>query len=165
MADFLLYLQNKDGAILDFPDSEIVNEDSNMEYALIGLGAAYEFSHDNRYLNGLESGIKWLAERQIVSESSPWRGSWHYAYSNKRPYNPVKYSMSEKVLDVRGVDTTCALFVYLLYLDYRLTGNSNFIVQYKENAILALKFLIEKNRDKDGYFFSSWQKTRGIMGL
>ena len=164
IADFLLKLQNEDGAILDFPDSEIVNEDSNMEYALIGLGAAYEFSHDKRYLNGLESGIKWLAERQIVSESSPWRGSWYYAYGNKQPYNPVKYPMSEKVLDVRGVDTTCALFVYLLYLDYKLTGNSNFIEQYKNNAILALKFLIEKNRDKDGYFFSSWQNIKDDSG-
>ena len=41
MADFILSLQNAGGAIPDEKGVLTVNQDSNMEYALIGLGAAY----------------------------------------------------------------------------------------------------------------------------
>jgi len=41
VASYLLKQQNADGMIPDEPGSQIVNEDSNMEYALIGLAAAY----------------------------------------------------------------------------------------------------------------------------
>jgi len=60
MADFILSLQNASGAIPDERGAITVNEDSNMEYALIGLGAAYGASKDVKYLNGLEKGSSGL---------------------------------------------------------------------------------------------------------
>jgi hypothetical protein len=46
MEDFILSLQNAAGAIPDQPGASTVNEDSNMEYALIALGAAYSATKD-----------------------------------------------------------------------------------------------------------------------
>ena len=160
IADFILNLQNDYGAIPDTPEVDTTNEDSNMEYALIGLGAAYKSSQNHKYLDGLEKGIEWLAGRQVM-DSSFWHGSWYYAYSSVPPFTPVKIAMDENITDVRGVDTTCALFVYLLYLHSELTGNRDLFQQYKENAKAALDFLINNNRDDDGYFFSSWQEING----
>jgi len=37
---------------------------SNMEYALIGVGAAYASSKQDKYLEGFGRGIKWLADRE-----------------------------------------------------------------------------------------------------
>ncbi|HUD14728.1 MAG TPA: hypothetical protein VMQ56_13840, partial [Terracidiphilus sp.] len=68
MADFILSLQTPNGAIVDEPGGTKVNEDSNMEYALIGVGAAYASSKQDKYLEGLERGIKWLADREEMSD-------------------------------------------------------------------------------------------------
>jgi len=80
MADFILSLQTSDGAMVDEPGGTKVNEDSNMEYALIGLGAAYEASRDPKYLQGLEKGIQWLANSRR-DERSPLEGQLYFAYS------------------------------------------------------------------------------------
>jgi hypothetical protein len=45
-----------------------------MEYALMGLAAAYQHSRDPRYLAALEKGIRWLAAREEMSDPK-WRGS------------------------------------------------------------------------------------------
>jgi hypothetical protein len=91
VADFLLSLQNESGAIADTPGSTLANEDSNMEYALAGLAAAYWYSKDRRYLRALENGISWLADRQEMADPQ-WRGSWFYAYRTTPPYAPVAIS-------------------------------------------------------------------------
>jgi hypothetical protein len=156
MADYLLNQQDAAGAIPDEPGGEIVNEDSNMQYALIGLAAAYRFQKDSRYLNGLEKGLHWLAAREEMSDPS-WRGSWSYAYSIRPPYQPQPLSPGPGVKDVRGVDATSALFVYLLYQYRVLSGSETLAVNYQPQARAALDFVLDHNRSPQGFFYSSWQ--------
>lgn len=156
MADFILSLQNASGAIPDERGVTTVNEDSNMEYALIGLGGAYAASKDVKYLKGLEQGIKWLADREEMSDSK-WKGSWYYAYSANAPYGPLPTSPGPGIRDVRGVDATSALFVYLVYLDQRLSGSSALARTYAANCHAALDFVINHSLDSDGFSRSSWQ--------
>lgn len=158
IADFLLAGQNTDGAIPDAPGANIANEDSNMEYALLGLAAAYRHSRDPRYLLGLERGIHWLAARQDMS-ATRWRGSWWYAYEATPPYRPVAISPGPDVADVRGVDATGALFVYLLYLHRQLSGRDVLARTYEANARAALDFLLTANRSPDGLFYNAWHKS------
>jgi hypothetical protein len=157
MADFILSLQNAGGAIPDQPGAITVNEDSNMEYALIGLGAAYAATKDSRYKDGLERGIRWLAEREEMADPL-WKGSWRYVYSANPPYSPIPTSPAAGITDVRGVDATSTLFVYLLYLDQKLTGSDTLVRTYAANAQAALDFVVKHNLDKDGFSWSSWQQ-------
>jgi hypothetical protein len=157
MEDFILSLQNAAGAIPDRPGASTVNEDSNMEYALIALGAAYSATKDSRYKDGLERGIRWLAEREEMTDPL-WKGSWRYVYSANPPYASIPTSPGAGITDVRGVDATSTLFVYLLYLDQKLTGNDTLVRTYAANAQAALDFVIKHNLDKDGFSWSSWQQ-------
>src|SRR5579872_1100119 len=157
IADFILNLQTADGAIPDRPGVTTVNEDSNMEYALMGLGAAYLATKDQRYRDGLESGIRWLAARQEMTDPV-WRGSWRYVYSAVPPFAAIPTSAGEGIKDVRGVDATSTLFVYLLYLHERVTHTDTLARRYDTNAKAALDFVIRRNLDKDGFSQSSWQQ-------
>ncbi len=159
IAGFLLRLQDSNGAISDEPGSSVVNEDSNMEYALAGLAAAYWHNRDPRYLRGLDRGIRWLAAREEMADRR-WRGSWFYAFSAKPPYQPVPTSPGPGVVDVRGVDATGALFVYLLYLRSELSGSVALSNRYERNARAALGFILKRNRNRSrsGLFYSSWQR-------
>jgi hypothetical protein len=157
MADFILKLQTADGAIPDRPGVTTVNEDSNMEYALIGLAAAYAASKDRRYLDGVERGIQWLAAREEMNDPR-WNGSWRYVYSSVPPFPSIPTSPGAGITDVRGVDATCALFAYLLYLHQRLTGSDTLARTYAANAKAALDFVVQHNLDKDGFSQSSWQQ-------
>jgi hypothetical protein len=159
IGDFLLALQNEDGAIPDAKGSELVNEDSNMEYALLGLAAAYRYSEKPKYLQGLERGIAWLADREEMSDPR-WRGSWYYAFSSKPPYDPVPIPIAKGIVNVRGVDASSALFVYLLYVHSRIAGSGTLSVRYEENARAALDFIIAYNKKPDGSFSSSWQQWK-----
>jgi hypothetical protein len=155
-ADFILSLQEKNGAICESRDNRTVNQDSDMEYALMGLGAAYQTSGREKYLTGLERGIKWLAERQEM-EDSCWKGSWWYLYDTEGKHVPAP--QGAEIADVRGVDTTCALFVYLLDLDRRCAGKAGVWSQYEPNGRAALNFLLRRSRDGDGLTWSSFQKS------
>ena len=159
MADFILSLQNASGAIPDERGVISVNEDSNMEYALIGLGAAYAASKDAKYLDGLEKGIQSLADREEMKDPQ-WKGSWYYVYSAEAPYSRIPTSPGPGLTDVRGVDATSSLFVYLLYLDQRLTGRSTLAQANAGNARAALDFVLNRNLDRDGLSRSSWQLHR-----
>ena len=151
MADFILNLQQQDGAIPDAPGADTVNEDSNMEYALAALAAAYRSTGDGRYLTGLERGIAWLAGVQELE--GPWRGSWRFRYDRSgRPLRTAAGGAS----DIRGVGATSALFVYLLYLDGQCTGSAALAERYRENAAAALEFLLTKSRTEDGFMASSF---------
>lgn len=158
-AQFLLRLQNADGGIPDKPGGDRVNEDSNMEYALIGFGAAYQATGDHRYLQALEKGIRWLAAREEMTDSF-WRGSWRLVYSSIPPYAPVPAPPGAGVVDARGVGATSALFVYLIHLHQRLSGQTSLAVELAANAKAALDFVIARNRAADGFFYSSWQQAR-----
>jgi hypothetical protein len=158
IADYLLNQQNADGAIPDVPNGESVNMDSNMEYALMGLAAAYQHSRDPRYLAALEKGIRWLAAREEMSDPK-WRGSWFYAYSATPPYDPLPTSPGDPAItDVRGVGATSALFVYLLYLHSTLSGSNTLAEEYETHARAALDFVLDRNQSAEGFFYSSWQK-------
>ena len=155
MADFILSLQAENGAIPDAAGADSVNEDSNMEYALIALAAAYRATGREAYLTGLARGIAWLADAEVM-EDGPWRGSWWYRCSPDG--QPLPSPQAYGVTDVRGVDATSALFVYLLYLYERCTGSSAYTDGYRENAGAALDFLLTRSRTEDGFFASSFQQ-------
>lgn len=156
-AGYLLAQQDAGGAIPDVPNGESVNMDSNMEYALIGFAAAYQRSADARYLAALEGGIRWLAAREEMADP-PWRGSWFYAYSSTPPYAPLPVSPDPAIIDVRGVDATSALFVYLLYLHATLSGSNALAQEYEAHARAALDFVLAHDQSPDGFFYSSWQR-------
>ncbi|MBK8127721.1 MAG: hypothetical protein IPK53_01915 [bacterium] len=157
IADYLLSQQNAAGAIPDAPGVGSVNTDSNMEYALMGLAAAYDKTGDARYLTGLESGIRWLAAREEMADTN-WRGSWAYAYSASAPYAPLMTSPGDpEILDVRGVDATSALFVHLLYLHRDVSNTPALAQEFEPHARAALSFLRDHNRSADGFYYSSWQ--------
>ena len=154
-ADFILSLQCSNGAIKDSADTDTVNTDSNMEYALMGLGAAYRMTYDKRYLLGLKKGIGWLAAAECMSDRI-WKGSWWYSYSTSGKHRACPDG--NDILDVRGVDTTSALFVYLLYLDKRLDPDSSLYDKYRKNAEAAVRFIEVMSIGKDGLSWSSYQK-------
>lgn len=164
VADFILGLQGRDGAIRDRPGGSVVNEDSNMEYALLGLAAAYRETRKPRYLRGFENGIRWLAGRENMSRGR-WRGSWYYAFSARPPYRPLRISPGPGIRNVRGVDTTSAYFAYLLYLDSRLPGNHGLAAEFGGHARAALDFVLKRNRGPAGTTYSSWQHRKGRWRL
>lgn len=158
IVDYLLNQQDANGAIPDVPNGETVNIDSNMEYALIGFAAAYHYAGSPAYLSALELGIRWLAAAEEMTDAQ-WRGSWFYAYSSVPPYQPVPTSPDDPaIMDVRGVDATSALFVYLLYLHSVLSGSDALAQEYDANARAALDFVLAGNQSPDGFFYSSWQR-------
>jgi len=154
IADFILSLQNADGAIIDEAGVNTVNQDSNMEYALIGLGAAYDATKNPKYLDALEKGIKWLAQREEMTDGR-WKGSWYYVFAANSP-DHIPTSAGPGITDARGVDATSTLFAYLLYLDQRLTGSDHLAKSYEPNARAALDFVIYHNLATDGFSQSSW---------
>lgn len=164
VADFLLETQRPSGAIPDRPGGRRVNEDSNMEYALIGLGAAYEASGDRRYLAALRKGILWLAGLEEMAVPR-WRGSWFYAYSALAPFDPIPTSSGKGVRDVRGADATSALFAYLVWLHRELSGNASLARDLEPNVRAALDFILARNRARDGLFASSWLLRGGRWRL
>jgi hypothetical protein len=157
IADFILSLQKPDGAIVDERGGNKVNEDSNMEYALIGLGAAYARSHQVKYLKGLEKGIQWLADREEMSDPR-WKGSWFFVYSAQTGEH-LPSSPGPGMMDARGVDATSAVFTYLLYLDSRLTHSSVFAGKFATNGRAALNFVLRENLAEDGLSQSSWLQS------
>jgi hypothetical protein len=157
MADFILSAQQPSGAIPDTVGGLGVNQDSTMEYALIGLAAAYEATENPKYLNGLESGIQWLADREEMSDPM-WKGSWFLTYNVNPPFDDLPTSQGDpNILDVRGVDATSALFAYLVYLDKKLSHSDVLAEKFEANARAALGFVIAHNLDRDGFSWSSWQ--------
>lgn len=160
VANFLASLTQSSGAMPDEPGSNICNEDSNMQYALIGLAHAYACLGDQKYLDAFTRGTEWLAAREDMSNTK-WRGSFRYAYSTKSPYPPLVISPGGGVTDVRGVDATSGLFVYLLFLHKKITGNDVLVNKYAQNARAALDFVLTNNWGKDGFSLSSWQLING----
>lgn len=159
MADFILANQDGNGAIPSAPGSHRVNEDSDMEYALMGLAAAYAEYGDRRYLRGLGLGLTWLADRQDLA--GRWRGSWRYAYSATPPYRPVRVSPGAGIDDVRGVDSTSALFVHLVDSYRRLGGSRRVVRALRPHAQAALDFLMRRSRSGAGWFLSSYHLRDG----
>jgi len=153
LADFILGLQNADGAVEDARGSNTVNSDSNMQYALIALAAAYEHTGQKKYLRGLEKGIAWLADREDLSDPT-FKGSWWYGYDLEGRHVPTPPGPG--FVDARGVDTTSALFVYLLYLDQRVNPATRLPGIYREHAMAALRFIEQVSTDTDGLTWSSW---------
>jgi len=164
VTDYILEQQNEDGAIPDRRNGSKVNEDSNMEYCLIGLASAYWFSKDQKYLDGLEKGIEWLAAREEMNDEK-WSGSWWYTYTATPPYDHIPTSPGGNVTDVRGVDATSTLFAYIVYLHSVVAGNRDMADKYEANAKAGLDFVLRNNRSSDNFFMSSWQKANGTWKL
>ncbi len=138
MADFILSLQDASGAVEDVAGWGTVNTDSNMEYALIGLAAAYDATKDRRYLDGFERGVAWLADREELDDHF-WRGSWRYSYDAHG--NHVAVPPGDGYADARGVDTSSALLAYLVYLARRVDPDSDLPGRYETHVRAALEFV------------------------
>jgi hypothetical protein len=159
MADFILTLQDAGGAIKDSPGGTVCNEDSNMEYALLGLAAAYKQSGNPKYLVGFEKGVVWLTDR--IDMSTEWRGSFFYTYACSPPYAHIATSPGSGVKDVRGVDTTSAYLPYLLYVHSRITNSPSLSSTYAVQAKAALDFVVTHNLTAKGTTSSSYQLKKG----
>jgi hypothetical protein len=146
IADFILSLQQPSGAIKDDPGGSLINEDSNMQYALIGLAAAYAHSGDPKYLEGLRAGVEWLGSKMTMDDPR-WNGS--YPLSFNYPSYSGNYS-------TRGVDATSSLFPYCVHLHQRLSGSNALRDQYEPQIRAALQFLDTYNTCADGFSLSSW---------
>ncbi len=152
MADHILLLQHTNGAISDYLDdnstpAEQVNDGSNMDYAMMGLIAAFDIaSHMNPpdprsvdYRTAVENGMMFLAACQTM-DSSLFHGTWYDSFL------PVGTPLNDQV---RAVDTTTVLFVYVLYL-METYYNTTYPSLY-DNAQAALDFLLTHSVDEDMY--------------
>ena len=146
IADYILSLQLPAGAILDSKGDTIVNEDSNMEYALMGLASAYSRTRDPKYLEGLRKGVEWLGANMTMGDPF-WAGSFPLFFT--APGLAGNYS-------TRGVDATSSLFVYCVYLHQRLSGTTALRDKYEPQIRAALSFLDAHNTAADGFSLSSW---------
>lgn len=164
MADFILSLQDSGGAIKDSPGGTVCNEDSNLEYALLGLAAAYNQTKNSKYLMGFEKGLAWLADREEMSDPE-WKGSWYYTYACSPPYAHIATSPGDGVTDVRGVDTTSAYFPYLLYIHQQISNSDTLVKKYELHAKAAMDFVIRKNFNSEGLSESSYQLKNGKWSL
>ncbi|MBI4744127.1 MAG: hypothetical protein HY776_04845 [Actinobacteria bacterium] len=154
-ADFIVALQDKNGAIKDSSDGYI-NEDSTMEYGLIGLAAAYHKTNNAKYLTALKKGIKWLAKVQNKD------GSWYIAYNHNYLSETPSVYQEDSIEAIKGVASTNSLFVYNLYLYTYLSKDKTLAVILRKNSEKALIFILKNNYDaKDGYFRNSYQKRNG----
>ncbi len=159
VADYLLSQQDAAGCIPDLKEGHLCNEDSTMEYALVGLAAAGWHSQEAKYREGVRQGIAWLAARQEMTDPR-WRGSWRYAFATHPPYAAVPTSPGPGIKDVRGVDATGALFAYDLFLYTQISGTNALAREYETNARAGLDFVLSRNLGPDGFAFSSWQRKR-----
>ena len=146
IADYILSLQLPEGAIVDSRGVSIINEDSNMEYALMGLAAAYSHTRDPKYLEGLRKGVEWLGAQMTMNDPF-WAGSYPLYFT--APSFAGSYG-------TRGVDATSSLFVYGVYLHQRLSGTTTLRDQYEPQIRAALSFLDAHNTAADGFSLSSW---------
>lgn len=146
IADYILSLQLAEGAIVDSKGSTVINEDSNMEYALIGLAAAYSYTRDPKYLEGLRKGVEWLGTHMTMGDPF-WAGSFPLYFT--APTYAGNYN-------TRGVDATSSLFVYCVYLHQRLSGSTALRDKYEPQIRAALSFLDAHNTGADGFSLSSW---------
>ncbi len=160
VADRLLARQQRSGVIADEPGGAVVNEDSNLSYALWGLAGAHRASGEQRYLRGLRRGVRWLADRLVMAPPR-WRGSYWYAYRATPPYPHLALSPGGDVADVRGVDATSALLAYDVWLYTRLSGDRKLARTLRARVLAAVDFVLHRNRAADGFFYSSWQRRRG----
>lgn len=149
MADFILSLQTVEGAIKDSPGAKRINEDSNMEYALMGLAAAYNYSKDQKYLEGLRRGVEWLGTH--ITMDGEWAGSFPLFFTS---------AAGAGNYNTRGVDATSSLFVYSVYLHQRLSGTTTLRDKYEAPIRAALNFLDTRNTCSDGFSLSSWVKGK-----
>lgn len=140
-ADFILSLQNEHGAILDHPDSRVANTDSKMQYALWGLAAAYTQTGAMKYLDGMRTGLLWLADRQRNN------GSWWIGYRATPPFTPKKGAY--------GVSATVGLFIYDLWL-YREVGGDPAVVRSLLPEVRAGLRFLRGMRAPDGTYYSAF---------
>jgi len=159
-ADYIVSIQNSDGAIPDAHDSGWFNNDNTMGYTITSLYFAYLESKDNRYRDAMKKALAWQAS---VQDSS---GLWHIAYKkNSRgtyvPSTPPEYTR-DSIDDIKSIDAIQSFFVYNLWLYSQIARDDDFARIKSESARMAIDALILNNRDENGrFFYSSWQLKRG----
>jgi prenyltransferase/squalene oxidase-like repeat protein len=146
-ADFLVDIQNQWGAIPDYPGGGTANYDSHMEYALWGLAAAFEETHDPKYLAAMKAGLSWLADRQRSD------GSWWLGYASVYPFAPIDSAY--------GVSATIGLFIHDLWWYDRISHDHEFTALLLPNVELGLSFLYGRMRAPDGTFRSAYIRADG----
>jgi hypothetical protein len=158
----VLRLQDERGAIHDAVDNYGINMDNNMGYALTALIAAHRATGDQRYLDGVRNGLRWLASVQEAD------GSWHWGYrmhgvpadGDYRPFVGAYYR-DRGITGIKSVDAIQAYFAYNLYLYGQAGGDPAFVNQMLPTARRGIESLIARNYD-GRLFYSSWQQRLGL---
>ncbi len=156
-AAFILAQQDENGAM---NESGLINTDSNMLYAMMGLLAAYDLTGQREYLRAVERGCRWLMQVQNKE------GDWYLAYRRQGSgYVPALPDSYSNFAAIRGVDTTSALFVHVACELQKRTDDPGLRRQLREAARRAYRFLITRNRDPvDGLYWNSFQLEKGRQG-
>jgi hypothetical protein len=164
-AEYVLRLQDERGAIHDAVDNDAINMDNNMGYALAALMAVYRATGEQRYLNAVRGGLRWLAEVQEAD------GSWHWGYrldggAADGVYRPFvgDYYRRRGITGIKSVDAIQAYFAYNLYLYSRGGGEPAFVEKMLPTARRGVESLIARNYD-GRLFYSSWQQRAGLWRL
>jgi hypothetical protein len=139
-ADYILSLQKPRGAILDHRGAGVANTDSHMQYALIGLAAAYRITRLPRFLEGMRKGLAWLAARQRPN------GSWWIAYAATPPFRPQRR--------IYGISATIGLFAYDLWLYRAVGGDERFVRRHLDTVRRGMSFLLRRMQGPHGTFYS-----------
>lgn len=153
--DYLVRIQNAEGAIPDAWDSAWFNMDNNMGYALLGLSHAYAATGDAAYRAALGRALEWSARPDVQDAD----GAWHWGY---RRTADGSYAASvtddhrrQGISDIRSIDTVQAFFALNLWL-YSLAGGDPATVQaLLPAARRGIDRLLASNFDGRRFFFSS----------
>lgn len=154
-ANYILSNQDPGGAIRDAANTTAVNMDNNMNYAMVGLAAAFQATRVPRFLEGMRRGLLWLASVQEAD------GAWHWGYLTPQ-YRPFvsEYYRALGITDIKGVDAIQAYYAYTLFLYVQLSGDRGLRERLLPTARSGIEYLIAHNYD-GRFFYSSWQQRGG----
>ncbi|WP_139490980.1 hypothetical protein [Brevibacillus dissolubilis] len=149
-AAFIYSTQDEHGAM---NESGYINTDSNMLYAVMGLIAAYDLTHEKEYLHRSERAMRWL-----MSVQNP-DGDWYLSYKREGDRYVATLPKSYRHFKaIRGVDTTMALFIHATALLDERSKDESLKRGLRDSARRAYQFLTAHNLDpSDGLYWSSYQ--------
>jgi len=152
---FILAQQDEYGAM---NESGLINTDSNMLYAMMGLLAAYDLTKRTEYLSAVEKAAHWLMSVQNRE------GDWYLSYERRgNAYFPTLPSAYHRFASIRGVDTTMALFIHVAHELYSRTNRTDLRGRLLISAKRAHHFLLTHNYDpRDGLYWSSFHLKKGV---
>lgn len=159
VADFVLAQQTPQGCIPDAPGGLRANEEGAMARSLFTAAYAWRTMSRLQYRNAWRDGLKWLAV--TMEKEGAWAGTWRYAYAGKPPHVPLPCPPDGAAADARGLSSAAALFVYHVALYTHFTGDETVSLACRSHVRLALDFVLDKNRGRNGLFCHGWYQPKG----